>query len=124
MTTIKLNNTKRSKRTASQNGGRRPTERTGKTLVGQIRHGRCNLINGILTVEAEKIEWPEDAEPKFTKKRATSAIRSAYDTKTKRYIYNNTNTVAPSKPIRLELGDVLFHFCYHLVRKEHVKIDM
>ena len=57
------------------------------------------------------------------KKKAARAIRSVYDTKTKRYIYNNINTVAPDEPIRLELADAFFHFCYCPERNEHIKID-
>ena len=31
--------------------------------------------------------------------------------------------MAPGEPIRLELKDTFFHFCYHPERKEHIKID-
>ena len=81
------------------------------------------IINEILTATPEKVEWSEDTELKFTKKRTTRAIRSAYDTKTKRYTYYDNNIVAPGDPIRLELADAFFHFCYHPERKEHINID-
>ena len=81
------------------------------------------IINEILTATPKKVEWPEDTEPKFTKKRITRAIRSVYNTKTKRYTYYDNNIVAPGDPIRLELADSFFHFCYHPERKEHIKID-
>ena len=71
----------------------------------------------------QKAEWREHTEPKFTKKRTTRAIRSVYDTKTKRYTYYDNNIMAPGEPIRLELADAFFHFCYHPERKEHIKID-
>ena len=83
----------------------------------------CSLINEILTVETEKVEWPANAEPKFMKKKTSKAIRSAYDSKMKRYIYNDTSTMAPGEPIRLELSEAFFHFCYHPERKEHIKIE-
>ena len=35
----------------------------------------------------------------------------------------DNNIVAPGEPIRLELADAFFHFCYHPERKEHIKID-
>ena len=81
------------------------------------------IVNKILTATPKKVEWPEDTEPKFTKKRTTRAIRPAYDTKTNRYMYYDNNIVAPGEPIRLELADAFFHFCYHPERKEHIKID-
>ena len=80
-----------------------------------------SLINKILTTETEKVEWPENAEPKFTKKRTAKAIRMAYDSKTKKYIYNDTSTVGLSKPIRLELLKTFFHICYHTEKKSTSK---
>ena len=47
------------------------------------------IINDLLTTEAERIEWPENMEPKFTRKRGTKMTKVAYDTKTKRYTYFN-----------------------------------
>ena len=83
----------------------------------------CRIINEILTATLEKIEWPEDTEPNFTRKRTTRAIRVAYNTKTKRYMYHDNSIVAAGEPIRLETADAFFHFCYHLDRKEHIKIQ-
>ena len=37
----------------------------------------CRIVNKILTATPKKVEWPEDTEPKFTKKRTTRVIRSA-----------------------------------------------
>ena len=42
-------------------------------------------INDLLTTEAERIEWPENTKPKFTRKRGTKMTKVAYNTKTKRY---------------------------------------
>ena len=81
------------------------------------------IVNKILTATPKKVEWPEDTEPKFTKKRTTRAIRSVYNTKTKRYMYYDNNIVAPGESIRLELADAFFQFCYHPERKEHIMID-
>ena len=38
-------------------------------------------------------------------------------------MYYDNNIVALGEPIRLELADAFFHFCYHPERKEHIKID-
>ena len=43
----------------------------------------CNVINDLLTTEAESIEWPENTVPKFTTKRGTKMTKVAYDNKTK-----------------------------------------
>ena len=82
----------------------------------------CRLINGMLTATPEKVEWPEDAEPKFTRKRTTRAIRVANDTNMKRYMYHDNNIVATGEPIQLETSDTFFDFCYHPERKENIKI--
>ena len=66
--------------------------------------------------------WPEGAEPKFTRKRTPKATRVAYDTKTKRYTYQDNNAVAAGEPIRLETSDAFFHFGYHPERKEYIRI--
>ena len=79
--------------------------------------------NKILRAKAEKVEWPEDEEPKFTRKRTTKATRVAYNTKTKKYTYHDNKVVAAGEPIRLEISDSFFHFCYHPERKEHIKIN-
>ena len=41
----------------------------------------------------ERVEYPEDTEPKFTRKRATKATKVAYDSKTKRYTYYNNKAI-------------------------------
>ena len=60
------------------------------------------IINEILTATPERVEWPEGAEPKFTRKKTSKATRVSYDTKTKRYTYHN-NIVAAGEPIRLSM---------------------
>ena len=69
------------------------------------------IRNEILTATPEKVEWPEDTKPKFTRKRTTRAIRAAYDTKMKRYMYHDNSIVAAGEPIRLETAGTFFHFC-------------
>ena len=83
----------------------------------------CKIINNLLTAAMEKVEWPEDAEPKFTRKRATKATKVAYDSKTKRNTYYDNKVVTTGEPIRLEIPDLFLYFCYHPVRKEYIRIN-
>ena len=41
------------------------------------------IINDLLMTEAERIEWLEKMEPKFTRKRGTKMTKVAHDIKTK-----------------------------------------
>ena len=65
----------------------------------------CKIINEVLKADAEKIEYPEDAEPKFSRKRETKATKVAYNAKTKRYMYYDNQAVMTGEPIRLEIAD-------------------
>ena len=47
----------------------------------------------------------------------------AYGSKTRKYIYNNTGTIASGEPIKVELSEAFIHFCYHPERKEYIKIN-
>ena len=61
---------------------------------------------------------------KFTRKKPAKATRVACDTKLKKYMYFDKRVVADGEPIRLEIPDSFIYFCYHLDRKEYIKIDM
>ena len=74
----------------------------GKYQLDRLDSGGHKIINEILTATPERVEWPEGAEPKLTRKRTSTATRVSYDTKTKRYTYHN-NVVAAGEPIRLAL---------------------
>ena len=80
------------------------------------------IINDLLTTEAERIEWPENTEPKFTRKRGTKMTKVAYDTKTKRYTYFD-KTVPAGEPIRLDIPDSYIYFSYHPAKKEYAVIN-
>ena len=80
------------------------------------------IINDLLTTEAERIEWPENMEPKFTRKRGTKMTKVTYDTKTKRYTYFD-KTVPAGEPIRLYIADSYIYFSYHSEKKEYVVIN-
>ena len=45
------------------------------------------IINNLLRTDAERVEWPENTEPKFTRKKGTKMTKVTYNTKTKRYTY-------------------------------------
>ena len=72
------------------------------------------IINNLLTTDAERIEWPENTEQKFTRKKGTKMTKVIYDTKTKRYTYYN-KTVTAGEPIRLDIPDSFIYFSYHPV---------
>ena len=80
------------------------------------------IINDLLMTEAERIEWLENMEPKFTSKRGTKISKVAYDTKTKRYTYFD-KTVPAGEPIRLDIPDSYIYFSYHPAKKEYVVIN-
>ena len=77
----------------------------------------------IITVDAEKVGWPENVEPKFIRKRGTKVTKVSYDTKMKRYTYYGNKSVTAGEPIRLDIPDAFLYFSYHPVKKEYIKID-
>ena len=77
----------------------------------------------LLTAETEKVEWPKDAKPKFSRKKPGKATKVAYDTKLKKDMHYDNKVVAEGEPIRLEIPDTFLYFCYHPVRKEYIKVD-
>ena len=80
------------------------------------------IINDLFTTEAERIECPENTEPKFTRKRGTKMTKVTYDTKTKRYMYFD-KTVPVGEPIRLDIPDSYIYFSYHPAKKGYVVIN-
>ena len=81
------------------------------------------IINDMITVDTEKVEWPENMEPKFIRKRGTKVTKVSYDKKTKRYMYYDNKSVTGGEPIRLDIPDAFPYFSYHPVKKEYIKID-
>ena len=66
--------------------------------------------------DAEKVEWPENTEPKFTRKNGAKITKVTYNTKTKRYTYYDKSVTA-EEPIRLDIPDSFIYFSYHPVKK-------
>ena len=79
------------------------------------------IINKPLTADTENLEWPEDAEPKFTRKKATRATKVTYNAKTKRYMYYNSGAVTAGGPVRLDIPDLFLYFSYHPVKKNTLR---
>ena len=69
------------------------------------------IINDLLKTDAERVEWPDNMEPKFTRKKGAKITKVKYDTKTKKYTYYD-KTVLAGEPIRLDL-DSFIYFSYH-----------
>ena len=45
------------------------------------------IINDLLVADKERTVWPENTEPKFTRKKGTKLIKVAFDTKIKKYTH-------------------------------------
>ena len=80
------------------------------------------IINNLLMTDAERVEWPENTEPKFTRKKGAKITKVTYDTKTNRYTYYDKSVTA-GEPIRLDIPDSFIYFSYHLVKKEYIMIN-
>ena len=80
------------------------------------------IMNDLLTTDAERVEWPENIEPKFTRKKGTKMTKIAYNTKTKQYTYYD-KAVTVGEPISLDIPDSFIYLCYHRVKKEYVVIN-
>ena len=80
------------------------------------------IINDLLMIDAERVEWPENTEPKFTRKKAAKITKVAYNTKTKRYTYYDKSVTA-GEPIRLDIPDSFIYFNYCPVKKEYIVIN-
>ena len=77
------------------------------------------IINDLLAADTERTVWPENTEPKFTRKKGA---KMTYDTKAKRYTYQG-KTVSAGEPIRLDIPNSYIYFSYHPTKKEYVMID-
>ena len=50
------------------------------------------IINDLITEDTERALWPENTEPKFTRKKGAKMTRVTYDTKAQRYTYQTSLT--------------------------------
>ena len=80
------------------------------------------IINDLITADTERTVWPEDMESKFTGKKGAKMIRVTYDTKAKRYTYQE-KTVQAGELIRFDIPNSYIYFSYHPIKKENIMID-
>ena len=76
----------------------------------------CKIINDLITEDTERAVWPENTEPKFTRKKGAKITRVTYDTKAKRYTYQE-KTVPAGELIRLDIPNSYSYFSYHPTKK-------
>ena len=60
------------------------------------------IINDLITEDTERALWPENTEPNVTRKKGAKMTRVTYDTKAKRYTYQE-KPVPPGEPFRLDI---------------------
>ena len=89
----------------------------GKKLLNNI-----SIILAIISANIEEENWSMDKEPKLHKKNKLKTIKTAYDTKLKRYTYNENTTVPENEVIRIELGDIFLHYCFYPDQGTYIRI--
>ena len=82
----------------------------------------CKIINDLITADTERTVWLESMEPKFTGKKGAKMTKVTYDTKAKRYTYQE-KTVPAGELIMLDIPNSYIYFTYHPTEKEYVVID-
>ena len=80
------------------------------------------IINNLLVADKERTVWPENMEPKFTRKKGTKMTKVAYDMKIKRYTHEGKE-IPVEEPIRLDIPDSYIYFSFHPTKNEYVVID-
>ena len=85
----------------------------------------CKIINDLNVADKDRTIWPENTEPKFTRKKGTKLIKVAFDTKSKKYThaYEEKEEVPVDKAIRLDIPDVHIYFYFHPTKNKYVVID-
>ena len=73
------------------------------------------IINNLLVADTERTRWPENTEPKFTRKKGAKLIKVAFDTKIKKYMlaHKRKEEVPVEEPIRLDIPDSYIYFSFH-----------
>ena len=93
-------------------------EQTRKQWEKIDAEGR-KIFNDLITEDTERTVWPENMEPKFTGRKGA---KMTYDTKAKRYTYQE-NTVPAGELIRLDIPDSYIYFSYHPTKQKYIMID-
>ena len=83
------------------------------------------IINDLLVADKDRTVWPENTEPKFTRKKGAKLIKVAFDTKSKKYMhaYEEKEEVPVEEAIRLDIPDAHIYFCFHPTENKYVVID-
>ena len=83
------------------------------------------IINDLLVADKDKTVWPENTEPKFTRKKGAELIKVAFDTKSKKYThtYEEKEEVPVEEVIRLDIPDAHIYFCFYPTKNEYIMID-
>ena len=113
------------RREKQQNVRRRPIQRTSKKHWEKLDAEGCKIINDLIVADKDRTVWPENIEPKFTRKKGTKLTKVAFDTKSKKYthIYEEKEEVPVEEAIRLDIPDTYIYFCFHPTKNEYVMID-
>ena len=83
------------------------------------------IINNLLVADRDKITWPENKEPRFTRKKGEKLIKVAFNTKSKKYThaYEEKIEVPAEEAIRLDIPNACIYFCFHPTKNEYVMIN-
>ena len=83
------------------------------------------IISDLLVADKDRTVWPENTEPKFTRKKGAKLTKVVFDTKSKKYThtYKEKEEVPIKEAIRLDIPDAHIYFCFHPTKNECVMID-
>ena len=83
------------------------------------------IINDLILADKDRTVWPENTEPKFTRKKGAKLIKVAFNTKSKKYThaYKEKEEVPVEEVIRLDIPDAHIYFCFYPTKNEYVMID-
>ena len=114
----------RNRKTAKMSGEGQLREQAKKQWQKIDAEG-CKIINDLLVADKERTVWPENTEPKFTRKKGTNLIKVAFDTKIKKYMHMHEGKEVPvEEPIRLDIPDSYIYFSFHPTKNEYVMIEV
>ena len=81
------------------------------------------IINVLITADTERTVWPENMEPKFTRKKGAKMMQKKLHMTQRQRDTHQEKTVPAGEPIRLDIPNSYIYFTYHPTKKEYVMID-
>ena len=83
------------------------------------------ITNDLIVADKDRTIWPENTEPKLTRKKGAKLIKVVFDTKSKKYMhaYEEKEEIPVKEAIRLDIPDAHIYFCFHPTKNEYVMID-